>query len=88
MFNTPQFNRTQTYHTTTELKPTRIDNSISILHRVRERNIRKRPQKPIRKGHFGSDDDDIEEEAEKIIVNQNGRNQAKVRIAYALDFFY
>ncbi|KAG0750452.1 hypothetical protein G6F63_003400 [Rhizopus arrhizus] len=77
MFNTPQFNRTQTYHTTTELKPTRIDNSISILHRVRERNIRKRPQKPIRKGHFGSDDDDIEEEAEKIIVNQNGRNQAK-----------
>ncbi|CEJ01928.1 hypothetical protein RMCBS344292_15948 [Rhizopus microsporus] len=63
MFNTPQFNRTRSFQAVTETP--KMDTSISILHRVRERNIRKRPQKPIRRGHFGSDDDDDEEEEEE-----------------------
>lgn len=65
MFNTPQFNRTRHFQVTAEnMTPTKEDRSITVLHRVRERNIRKRSQKPIRRGHFGSDDDDDEEEAE------------------------
>ncbi|RCH99279.1 hypothetical protein CU097_015228 [Rhizopus azygosporus] len=67
MFNTPQFNRTRSFQAVTETP--KMDTSISILHRVRERNIRKRPQKPIRRGHFGSDDDDEEEEEEKAFTS-------------------
>jgi hypothetical protein len=68
--------------TTASTTESKIDTSQSILHRVRERNIRK--QKPIKRGHIFDDDSDEEQEEEEdddentmppallVITNYNG----------------
>ncbi|KAI9257641.1 microtubule associated protein-domain-containing protein [Sporodiniella umbellata] len=74
MFNTPQLNRTRHYHITNEfLTPSKENKSMNMMHRVRDKSIRKRPQKPIRRGHFGSDDEDENEaeEVERLLHSQN-----------------
>lgn len=62
MFNTPQSHRVKSLHLTTMESP-KIDNSVSVLHRVRENNIKKhKQQKVIKRGHIFDDDDDEESE--------------------------
>lgn len=63
-FHTPQPNRVRHMQfNSLPAKETKIDTSQSILHRVRERNIRK--QKPIKRGHIFDDDDDDEEDEQE-----------------------
>jgi hypothetical protein len=64
-FHSPQPNRARQMQLTAVAEP-KIDTTQSILHRVRERNIRK--QKPIKRGHIFDDDSDEEDENDENTV--------------------
>lgn len=65
MFNTPQAHRVKSLHLTTTMESPKIDNSVSVLHRVRENNIKKhKQQKVIKRGHIFDDDDDDDDDEE------------------------
>lgn len=82
MFNTPQSHRVKSLHLTTMESP-KIDNSVSVLHRVRENNIKKhKQQKVIKRGHIFDDDDDEESEEDTTdsipLVKQHPRKRLAV----------
>ncbi|KAI9250643.1 microtubule associated protein-domain-containing protein [Helicostylum pulchrum] len=84
IFNTPQPARVKPFHFT-EVASNKIDISASILHQVREKNIKQRKQKVIKRGHIFDDDDDDEDDGDEedentapLLMKRNPRKRAHV----------
>lgn len=73
MFNTPQTHRMRSVQLSTTTEPTKVvvDSSLSVLHQVRENNIKKHKQKVIRRGHIFDDDDEEEDEDNEEAIDVN-----------------
>lgn len=64
IFATPQTHRSKSFHFSSEAVPAKIEVTGSILHQVRETNLKSHKQKVIRRGHIFDEDEDEEEEEE------------------------
>lgn len=72
IFNTPQPNRAKSFNFTSEVVPAKFEVTGSILHQVRESNMKKHKQKVIKRGHiFDEDDEDDEDDEENNIADEN-----------------
>jgi hypothetical protein len=72
IFNTPQPQRFKSLHlsSTTITSETKLDQSESILHKVREKNIKKHhKQKVIQRGHLFDEEEDSGASSESDIEN-------------------